>query len=225
MVLTRFERNQVYEIIAQSDINVADCGTYASADSTYFAHKSGSEFVFQLTGVSSNNVPLFAIGAQVFDGDTPRMPQVPIPINLAAPYIDAWAAEIKRVSETPDYWAEMQPSRELIENIQHTGTGNTPFTQDEQRQIAAQLQEITKQLKEQFELTKEQIERIEVWRDESTEAGKRMGRKDWRIYFLGTITELIITATLPSGVGEHIFTMVVHGLIHLFTGAPPQVIT
>jgi hypothetical protein len=61
--------------------------------------------------------------------------------------------------------------------------------------------------------------------DEAAEASKRMGRKDWLIYLLGTITGIVITATVPSGLGEHIFTMVIQGIAHLFTGGsePPQI--
>jgi hypothetical protein len=108
---------------------------------------------------------------------------------------------------------------------------NTPFTEDEQRQIAAQLQKVRKQIGEQFELTGEQLEQINEKLDEATEASTRMGRKDWLIYTLGTITALIITATVAAPVGEHIFNLIIHALGHLFTGGreppqiPPQVIT
>jgi hypothetical protein len=35
---------------------------------------------------------------------------------------------------------------------------------------------------------------------------------------------LIVAATVPAGVGEHIFTAVINGLIHLFGGGPPQIL-
>jgi hypothetical protein len=120
----------------------------------------------------------------------------------------------------------MRRTRELITDVQQADTSNTSFTQDERRQITAQLQEITKHLKEQFELTKEQAERVDEWREEVVEASNRMGRKDWIIYLLGTITALTVAATVPAGVGEHIFTMVIHALGYLFTGGsePPQIL-
>jgi hypothetical protein len=111
--------------------------------------------------------------------------------------------------------------------IQRGDFENTPFTQAEQEQIAAQLREIKKQVKEQFALSHEQVERLDEELDEVAEASKRMGRKDWIIYFLGTIIALIITATVTAGVGEQISVMVIHGLIHLFTGGsgPPRILT
>lgn len=110
-------------------------------------------------------------------------------------------------------------------SIQHQEKANTPFTRDEQGQIAAQVLAIKRQLAEQFELSSEQIAQVDEKLDEVAEAGTRMARKDWLVYFLGTVTALIITATVTAGVGEHIFTMVIHALGHLFTGgsAPPQI--
>jgi hypothetical protein len=105
-------------------------------------------------------------------------------------------------------------------------SSNTPFTLDEQRQIAAQLKAIKEQLRDRFELTDEQITRIDEKLDEVVEASKRMGRKDWLVYFMGSITALIITATVTGGIGEHVITMFVTALGHLFTGGsgPPQIL-
>ena len=50
------------------------------------------------------------------------------------------------------------------------------------------------------------MEQVEEKLDEAAEASSRMGRKDWFIYFLGTVTALIITSTVAAGVGEHIFS-------------------
>jgi hypothetical protein len=135
--------------------------------------------------------------------------------------------EIRLTVGVPDHWAELRRDRKSIAVIQQSDFENTPFTQDEQQQIAAQLQEIKKQIKEQFALSNEQIERVEESLDELVEASKRMGKKDWLIYFLGAITGLIITATVTAGVGEQISAMVIHGLIHMFTGGgePPRVLT
>ena len=80
-------------------------------------------------------------------------------------------------------------------------------------------------MKERFDLTSEQIARVEKRLDEAAEASERMGRKDWILLFGGTILNLIVTDTLTPSVAGHIFTMTIHGLIHLFTGGsvPPQI--
>ncbi len=216
MLWNKLERNKVYEAIRLNGVDPTECNLTLTDDEAVIAHNSG--LVFRIAKTARRSYKITTI---VEDGPT-LTTTIGGYADVAA-YIGRWASDIA----APGLWAEMQRNRELITNIQREGTNNTPFTQDEQKQIAAQLQVITKQLKEQFKLTNEQIERIEEWRHEATETSTRMGRKDWLIYFLGTITALIITATVTAGVGEHIFTMVVQGLIHLFTGGsePPRILT
>jgi hypothetical protein len=138
-----------------------------------------------------------------------------------------WGREVG----TQNAWAGSDQAKDAFTAADGEETGNAPFTEGEQRQIAAQLQDIEKYLKEEINLPGEQIAQIEEKLDEVAEASKRMGRKDWLVYFLGAITALIITATVAAPVGEHIFTMVIHGLAHLFTDGneppqiPPRVIT
>jgi hypothetical protein len=141
-------------------------------------------------------------------------------------YLTDWANDVRSIIETPDFWEDLRGSRELIADIQHGDTGNAAFTQDEQKQIADQLQEIKGQLREQFGLTTEQLAQIEERLDEAAEASTRIGRKDWLLLFGGTILNLIVTDTITPGVAGHIFRTVVQGVIHLFTGAggPPQIL-
>ena len=239
MMLTKLDRNKIYEAITEGGLNPAEFKLTVTPANTVISHISGStfEFVKEAGGmraafskavrgeVGTVGDTYYSIKAIVIDGSQNIHDAAPDFSHLLID-IREWADEIKLVVETPDYWADTQLSRELINDIQREDTENTPFNEDEQKQIAAQLHEITKQLKEQFELTNEQIERIEEWRHEATETSTRMGRKDWLIYFLGTITALIITATVTAGVGEHIFAMVIHGLGHLFTGGdgPPRIL-
>lgn len=55
--------------------------------------------------------------------------------------------------------------------------------------------------------------------------------KDWLLLFGGSVLSLILTDIVTPRVAEHIFTMVIHGLSHLFAGGneppqiPPQIIT
>jgi transposase InsO family protein len=113
----------------------------------------------------------------------------------------------------------------VIAEIEQTDSGNTAFSQDEQRQIAVQLQQITEQLKKQFELTNEQTERIEEWREEVVEASERIGRKDWKLLAYGTIVNLAVTDVVTPDVARHIFTLLIQGIAHLIGGSgPPQIV-
>ena len=114
----------------------------------------------------------------------------------------------------------------IIEIQNNEDSGNTPFTNDEQDEIVAKLQAIKNFVAKNFQLTAEQIAHVEERLAEAAEATERMGRKDWLLLFGGTIFNLIVTDTITPGVAGHIFTTVVQGLIHLFTGAggPPQIL-
>jgi hypothetical protein len=228
MALTRIERNQIFEAIAASTLDPAECHLNEREGVVTIDHdRSGSTLKFSHPYRSPAG---YRIESRVVDGhfyiyDRERK------VELVTPIITQWANEVKEITEAPDLWAEMQNRKEFIEDIQRADSGNASFTEDEQRQIRAQLQKIKQQVREQFELTSEQITELDEKLEEAAEASKRMGRKDWLIYVLGTITALIITATVEPGVGEHIFAMVIHALGHLFTGGseppqiPPQIIT
>ncbi len=133
-----------------------------------------------------------------------------------------WVRQVKK----QNIWTGNEEAKDAFTAAQGERAGNAPFTKDEQRQIAAQLQGVKEQLKEQFELTSEQIAHIDEKLDEAAEAAERMGRKDWLLLFGGTVFNLIVTDTVTPSVAGQIFTTVVHGLIHLFTGAggPPQIL-
>jgi hypothetical protein len=222
MKWTRIDKNKIYSAIQESHLDAAECALSVNGGEVTITHKSGSSFQFYLYSTRKGQV--LKATADVVDG-TEQEFILEIDIEEITPLIYDWANEVQQVADTPDLWVEMQRSREFIFDVQQTDSGNTLFTEDEQSRIEAQLQEIAKHLKEQFGLTKEQTERIDEWRDEVAEASTRMGRKDWLIYLLGTITALIITATVTAGVGEHILTMVIHSLGHLFTGGePPRIL-
>jgi hypothetical protein len=228
MKLTRIQRNEIFKAIGQSTLDPAECDLVAGDGIYEITHKSGSRV--NISHVKSSGPTgiswLYMLKFTVVDG--PELPAAPLQdFDRAGVYIRRWADEVKRITDAPDLWAEMQRSRELITDIQRTDFSNIPFTQSEQEQITAQLQEIKKQVKEQFALSNEQVERIEERLDEADEARKRTGRKDWLLLFSGTIFTLIITGTVTPVVAEQIFTMAIHGLIHLFTGGgePPRVLT
>lgn len=242
-MLNKRERNKIYQIIVARKFEPAEFDFEDTDDRVTISHESGSTFEF----IAEEEADLDLSTLFEEPSDPPPEPRTRIYYRFTAlvtegisktgtatsvdtvtnVYVPDWLKEIRETVGVPDYWEEMRRNRESIAAIQHGDSGNTSFTQAEQRQIASQLQGITEQLKRQYELTSEQAERIDEWRDEVVEASTRMQRKDWFIYVLGTVTALTIAAAVPSGMGEHILTVVVHGLGYLFTGGsePPQFLT
>jgi hypothetical protein len=222
--LTREQRNEIYKAIARSGFDPGEFNLTLTDVKGVAYHQSGSFYQFQPSedqfGKLMYRIHAIIEDGRIYDHNAPRE------FDRLIYDIEGWAGDLKIVLETPDLWTATKRSRKLIGDIQHTDSSNTPFTQDEQKQIAAKLEETKEQLRDGFDLSGDQMERIEEGLAEVAEASKRMGRKDWLIYFLGTITALIITATVTGGVGEHILTMVIHGLGHLFTGGnePPIIL-
>lgn len=228
MTLDKLERNQFYDSIINAELEPAEFNLKDTGNKVTITHSSGSTFKFSrrlVKKVYGAALYEYDLTASVAEGRTliDTVSDIHTVLNI---YYSTWLDEIRLTIGVPDYWEDMKRRRHLLAEIKQESM-NAPFTSDEQEQIAAQLQEVTRKLEKQFELTTEQVERIEEWRNEVVDASTRMGRKDWIIYLLGTITALTIAATVPAGIGEHIFAMVIQGLGHLFTGGsePPQIVT
>lgn len=229
MYLAKPQRNMIFEAIARTGLDLAQCDLRVTDDAITILHNAGSTFMVTQTqrlidylGLAQ---PRFKIRASVADGSY-RLRKVKNDPDYLLQPIREWADEVRQIVEEPDYWAEMKRGGALIADIQGSqGAENTPFTQDEQDQIAAQLNRIRESLADRFELSNEQVERIAERLDEAAEASKRMGRKDWLLLFGGSVLSLILTDIVTPGVAEHIFMVTIHGIAHLFTGGsePPQI--
>lgn len=228
MLLNKRERNQFYEAIIKAKLEPAEFDLKDTNNKVIITNRSGSTFKFTrriVKRIAEAVVYEYDVTARVTEGRTLIDSVIDVE-SLLAVYFPVWLNEIRLTIRAPDYWEEMKRRRQSLAKIQRE-PGNAPFTPDEQRQIAAWMAEITKQVKEQFELTTEQMERIEEKLDEAAEASKRISRKDWLMCFMGTISSLVITATVPVAVGDHIFSIAIQGIGHLFTGAgaPLQILS
>ena len=240
MLLNKRDRNRIYQTIKDKEFEPAEFELEDTGESVTITHNSGSTFEIypevQLYRAAAANEPgvkratgRYEYKYNVVEGEHATGTTHYI-YTIRDLYITEWLDEIRETVGVPDFWDELKRGRQLVAEIQQE-SGNSPFTDYERRQIVAQLQAIKAQVGEQFELTSEQIAQVNERLDEVAEASERMGRKDWLIYFLGTITALIIAATITSGMGDHIFTTVIQGIAHMFIGGteppplPPNVIT
>ena len=221
MRLTRLDKNKVFEAIAQSSVDPAECNLEPQPFGGMLRHKSGSTFEF---GYHEEEGIFWAI-ATVVDGFRWEIEDSPSFDDLLHT-IPSWADEINQVARTPDLWAELRRSRELVLEIQSADIGNTPFTIDERRQIVLELEAIKEQVKEQFDLTSDQIASIDEWKNGVAEASERIGRKDWQLLVYGTILNLFAAGALPPELARHILSIVISVMMaHLFLGGggPPQI--
>ena len=232
MLLNKRERNRLYQIIEEANFDPGEFDLENQDGEATLSHNSGSRFEY-LTRRRDQKLIELGLGEieyeyrfSVVEGNSKTGDSSSIDF-ISKFYIPEWLKEIRLTVGVADYWDEMKHKRQLLAEVQ-AGSDNTPFALAEQRQIAAQLQEIRKQVKEQFELTGGQIARLDERLDEAAKASERMGRKDWLLLFAGTILSLILTDILTPAVAEHVFTAVLTALAHLFTGSggePPQILS
>lgn len=222
-MLTKLDRNLIYEAIAHSNLDPAECVYEEHVGHDVISHESGS--VIEINIVPMKPRPDYIFTFQVMDGTAGPILHL-ASMDAAIPHIQKWANEVALVSKAPDFWAEIRRSRELAVDIQRADTNNTPFTKDEQRQIVVELEAIKHYVKEQLQLTNEQKAHIDESLDEIAVASERVSRKDWRLLAYGTVVNMVVNDVVTPDVARHIFIMLVQGIAHLIGGGgPPQILS
>lgn len=137
-----------------------------------------------------------------------------------------WLEEVKVVDDgqkMPDLWEELRRSKEFLGELNGEDIENVPFTSDEQAEVSAQVKQIKDYIRATFELTSEQIARVDARLDQAEQASRHLRRKDWLLLFNGSVFSLILTDLITPQAGQHIIMLTVHGLGHLFgLGVPPH---
>jgi hypothetical protein len=213
--LTKKRRNELFELLGSSGVNPIEFElTYIKAKNRLKHVPSASVFEFGAqSGAHSGWISVtWLVGNRI----------------ARSTQISTWSGLINLVHEwvtdeiaAPDLWVENRRQREFLSKSGYETVNNTPFTQEEQAEIAAQLREIREYVKKAVSLSAEQMSQVEARLDEAETAAQHIGRKDWLLLFMGVLFTLIISALLTPEVVQHIFGMAIHGLSHLFDGGYP----
>jgi hypothetical protein len=99
---------------------------------------------------------------------------------------------------------------------------NTPFTVDEQQQIARQLDEVRAYTRDTYELPGDQMRLLEGRLDYLQEAASRMGRIDWRNAVTGVLLGAVVNAALPSDAVRDALSMLLRSVGHMFGHPVPE---
>jgi hypothetical protein len=123
---------------------------------------------------------------------------------------------------SPDAYEELRRTSDFLTSQPEQDVENTPFTSAEQAEVSAQVRRVEDYIKATFELTSEQISRVEETLSHAEEASRHLGRKDWLLLFNGGVFSLILTDMITPQAAQHIIMLTVQGLGHLFGfGGPP----
>lgn len=137
--------------------------------------------------------------------------------ELVFEYLADWLRHVKAEHDAPDLWAEFANAQKQLGNVP-TEIENTPFTTDEQNEIARQLQELKTYTRQTYELNEEQYRAIESRLDYFADAATRLPRIDWRNAFVGALLGLVLQNVVPPEPVQHLFYVVLRGLAHMFGG-------
>jgi hypothetical protein len=228
--LTKAERNGLWRAIVAGGLEPGDCDLKSSPTNLMITHSLSASFLKIRTprtrgGAHYQNAdgariwPKYVIDSRV--GSDPASGGLVFDWDETTEMVQAWARAVRNYSETPDLWEFRFDSRPLQEAYEIGG--NSLFSAAEQSLISRHIQEIKESVKENFELSGEQLQRIEARLDEAEEASRRLGRKDWILLLSGAVFSLILTDLITAQVAEHILMMVVHGLGHLFASGGAHV--
>jgi hypothetical protein len=222
--LTKSQKNDIFEALmaggidpAACSLNLEDVALLRAGDEierrrgVRIDHpSSGSHFKFHQEGGS------FIGDTSVGDDPPPQVVFAEAKWTDVLKFVFHWAEHVNEYVKMPDLWADLQQTRDALGDAQSWASENAPFTPAEQSQISNQLREIRVSLQENFRLTGEQLSQVGQGLDEAEEASNRLGRKDWVMLFTGAVFSLMITGTVTPDVAQHILTVTLHGLTHLF---------
>jgi hypothetical protein len=208
--LRKLQRNDIIKAIRAASLDPAEFPLEKLPPNTArIKHGSGS--FFNVSEDLQNHFPgISAIG------DEPARPFTATSWSIVVKLFEAWLAGVKRDLETPDLWAELQNEARLFEFDSGDLAENTPFTREEQAQIARQLQEIAENARSTYSLSGTQMQAIDEKLSYLVDAASRLGRIDWRGLVIGTMLSFALSVALPPEPARHIFFAVLRVIGHRY---------
>jgi hypothetical protein len=216
--MEKWQRNVIYRAVVAGGLDPRECNfNYGDAGARIRHLPSASYFLLE------GDINEYTAKAVV--GESEKWPaglrtfwiQVEERVRL-------WAKEVKEDVDTPDLWAELQREREILTGARYDDVENTPFTSDEQAEIAEHLRQTKKYVARTYSLSDAQMRHLEAQLGNIAAAAGRMGRKDWTLLVCGTLLGTFVQGILPPEAVQDILRMTLDGLGYLFGlgDGPPQ---
>jgi hypothetical protein len=127
-----------------------------------------------------------------------------------------WSRSVKTDIKTPDLWAELEGEAGLLRAASEDVSENTPFTSEEQKEIATRLSAWAAHAQRTHSLSSAQMQSLQMKLDYLVDASRRFGRKDWLNLCAGTIVAYIFTASLPPDAAREMFLGMLRAVGHLY---------
>lgn len=125
--------------------------------------------------------------------------------------VGEWAELLRRELDAEDPWESLESARQFVDLVERQ-EDNSLFTPDEHRAISRRLDEIESQIQANVELSFEQRLYVSRQIDYLRNAAGRLGRKDWLMLALGTVSNLAVGLALDASQAGPLAERVLHGV-------------
>jgi hypothetical protein len=228
VILTRRQRNEIFERIAACGVDPASCELEDTAQGRQedVLHRS-TQSKFSIWHGNDQRPDFYHYSARLIVGGADFYQCMMVEWNTLMDYLEDWTNEVGYEINTPDLWAELRQVPKILKAAQSADASNEPFTLDERAVVWRLLDQARYAiLREHHELTAEQGSAFEETLDEVKEAVTRVGRKDWVMLANGALLSLVVNDLVPPHVVQSAFNMLITGIAHIFgVGSPPPVIS
>jgi hypothetical protein len=212
-LLQKRHTNDIYKAIEAVGLDPRAFDLTDSGDEVRIKHK-WSESCFIVRRESGYYVGQYVVG------DGLVWPYNPCSWQTLMPRVSTWLEEVERDLATPDLWAELQREAKLLGAGSTELKENTPFTPEEQKEIAGRLDELAKYVSETHSLSRAQMQALDEKLDYLIDASGRLGRKDWLNTFIGVILAFMLSAALAPESARTMFLTFLRAIGLLYPELP-----
>jgi hypothetical protein len=205
----KWQKNQLFEAIQGAGLDPREF-EFEDGDAEVRLKHKWSDSCFIFGGDAGHYVGRCVVG------DGPDWPYQIYSWQTLVPRVKRWLEEVKHDLETPDLWAELKREGGLLGAGSDEISKNTPFTPDEQKEIAGRLQEIAERVGRTYSLSVEQTRVLNAKIDYLIDAAGRLGRTDWRGVFVGVMLTFVLASAFPPESVSKFLLTVLRAIGHLY---------
>lgn len=138
-------------------------------------------------------------------------------------YFVVWVQNLAYELEQPDFWQTGSETKRIIESATSDDIENTPFSPEEQKALHQKLDEIKNYVLATHNLNEEQAKIFTTRFDYLKGSTARVGRKDWFLLALGTLSGYYLQLALPPEALKDVIKLT-WGLVSEFFGVGPSLL-
>jgi hypothetical protein len=196
--LQKRHRNDIFQAIQAVGLDAREFDLVDSGSEVRIKHRSSESCLIVRREAG------YYVGQSVV-GDGHVWPYSPCSWQTLIPQVSRWLEEVKHDLNTPDLWAELRREAELLGAGSNRVIENTPFTPEEQQEIARRLDKLATDVSHALSLSGAQTNALEGKIDYLIEASTRLGRKDWLNNFIGVTLPFVLAAALAPEAARALF--------------------